>query len=318
MYYLCIMKLSIVVAVYNAETWLDRCVQSLLNQELSLIEIILVDDGSTDGSSAMCDRWAEKNSLISVFHKVNGGLSDARNAGIERASGEYITFVDSDDYVERKTFSSLINYLDQHDDVDIVEYPILEHAGSSRENLLTFPIKTYTLAEQYWCDAKTYSHSYACNKIFRRELFVNVKFPCGLVFEDVYTIPELLKISKKIATFNQGLYVYCQNDAGITSTAGADQLRLLLLAHLKHWEWLCKSTLISDKSRSLYYMHILNIQLTLSMLSREKPLLPYYPAVLSSEMTPVMILKLLTVRIIKVNNLCKLFRKIKKIQRFAH
>ena len=134
------MKLSIVVAVYNAETWLDRCVQSLLNQELSLIEIILVDDGSTDGSSAMCDRWAEKNSLISVFHKVNGGLSDARNAGIERASGEYITFVDSDDYVERKTFSSLINYLDQHDDVDAEgnrEYAEVEQRvghGNGRSN----------------------------------------------------------------------------------------------------------------------------------------------------------------------------------------
>ncbi|MBQ5852329.1 MAG: glycosyltransferase family 2 protein, partial [Lachnospiraceae bacterium] len=100
--------ISIVVPVYNVEKYLERCVDSLINQTYENIEILLIDDGSKDNSGQMCDEYANKDSRITVYHKENGGLSDARNYGMDRAKGEYIIFIDSDDYVEPNMMEFLI------------------------------------------------------------------------------------------------------------------------------------------------------------------------------------------------------------------
>ena len=102
-------KVSIIVPCWGVEKYLDRCVESLVNQTLTDIEIILVDDGSTDNCPAMCDRWAEKDSRIKVIHKENGGLSSARNAGLDACTGDYIGFVDSDDWIEPDMYEYLLN-----------------------------------------------------------------------------------------------------------------------------------------------------------------------------------------------------------------
>ena len=123
------MKLSIIIPVYCVENTLDRCLESIVSQSYADFEIILVDDGSPDRSPALCDAWAEKDPRIHVIHKENGGLSDARNAGIEMAQGEYLTFIDSDDYIEAGTLASV---MDAVADNDIVEYPVDGFCGSPK------------------------------------------------------------------------------------------------------------------------------------------------------------------------------------------
>ena len=111
-------KISIIVPVYKTEQYLDRCVESIVNQTYNNLEIILVDDGSADNCPAMCDKWAEKDNRIKVIHKENGGVSSARNAGIDAASGEYIGFVDGDDWIDTDMYDFLMSHFD--DDTDIV------------------------------------------------------------------------------------------------------------------------------------------------------------------------------------------------------
>ena len=116
------MKLSVVIPVYNVAQTLRKCVESVLQQGVDNMEIILVDDGSPDECPKICDELAIADQRIIVVHKSNGGLSDARNAGIETAKGDYLTFVDSDDEIEKGTLSPLLNILETHRDVDIIEY----------------------------------------------------------------------------------------------------------------------------------------------------------------------------------------------------
>ena len=122
------MKLSIVIPVYRVETTLDRCVESVVTQDYDDFEIILVDDGSPDRCPQLCDEWARRDPRISVIHKPNGGLSDARNAGIDVARGDFLTFIDSDDYIAPHTLSQLMPLTDE---ADLIEYPIRQFPETS-------------------------------------------------------------------------------------------------------------------------------------------------------------------------------------------
>ena len=128
--------LSVVVPVYNVEETLDRCVDSILKQGVDNMEIILVDDGSLDGSPALCDAWSKRNERIKVIHKSNGGLSDARNAGIEQARGGYVTFVDSDDYITESMLEKLI--FEMSNDIDLVVSSI-KMVGNKSEKEFIMP-----------------------------------------------------------------------------------------------------------------------------------------------------------------------------------
>lgn len=246
------MKLSIIIPVYRVEDTLDRCVESVLGQCVDEMEVILVDDGSPDQCPAQCDRWAEKDTRIRVIHKENGGLSDARNAAIDIAQGDYITFVDSDDYLEANTYKPL---LQQMEDADILEYSISDR--------LPLPDRTYTDMNEYWLTGQAYMHTYAWNKIYRRKLFEKIRFPKGKVFEDAYTLPLLLKEVRKLKTTSCGFYHYCDNSQGITATATGQQLRQLLEAHLTN------GMPIDDT----YYMHLLNIQIDVCEQTTDEPIL---------------------------------------------
>jgi len=234
------MKLSVIIPVYRVESTLDRCVESILSQHVDDMEVILVDDGSPDQCPAMCDRWAEKDERIRVIHQENGGLSEARNSGIEVAKGEYLTFVDSDDYLETNTLAPLLTEID---DADIVEYAIIDK--------LALPDCTYTEMNEYWLEGQAYLHTYACNKIYRSSLFKQVRYPKGKVFEDAYTLPVLLKKARKVKTTSKGFYHYCWNEQSITATATGQQLRQLLKAHLTN----------GMPMDDTYYLHLLNIQI---------------------------------------------------------
>lgn len=237
------MKLSIVIPVYCSQDTLGRCIQSVLAQSFTDYEIILVDDGSPDLCPQLCDEYAAKDKRITVIHKENGGLSDARNAGIKRAQGEYITFIDSDDAIGEDTYMPLMNQLYQHPNVDILEYPIQERIGHpKKERLLTFANHTYHDSLEYWLTAKAYQHTYAWNKIYKLSLFADVQFPKGKVFEDALTLPYLIGLlpskstptNKKktvVQTTGTGCYLYYWNDKGITATTKPEDIQGLYHSH---------------------------------------------------------------------------------------
>ena len=264
------MKLSIVVPIYRVEATLDRCLKSIVDQTYTDLEVILVDDGSPDNCPQLCDKWAEKDGRIKVIHKQNGGLSDARNAGIDVAEGEFITFVDSDDYLELETYEKVMKRVTDTD-ADIVEFPVNRQYGSKEQQRLSFPEKAYTDMDDYWLHCRAYDHSYAWNKVYRRRLFGDdVRFPAGRVFEDIATLPSLLNKAEKVVTTGEGLYYYCANGNGITATASGEQLNMLLESHLavigEHPEY------IND---DVYYMLLLNIQIDVCRMTGRKAMLPH-------------------------------------------
>lgn len=253
------MKLSIVIPVYDVESTLDRCLKSVVEQSFADYEVILVDDGSTDRSPQLCDEWARKDPRIKVVHQQNGGLSAARNTGIELSQGDYITFIDSDDYIGEGTLEAVMSRLD--DSIDLIEYPIWRFYGAPHQSLLQLTDTTYDDTAGYWLDGQAYDHTYACNKVYRRRLFDDVRFPVGRVFEDAYTLPRLLRKVRHVATTSAGCYYYCWNAKGITSTAQGNELRQLLDAHLT------AQMPMDDR----YYLKLVNIQIDVCELTGDEP-----------------------------------------------
>ena len=292
------MKLSIVIPVYRVENTLDRCVESVLNQKYDNMEVILVDDGSPDRCPQMCDEWAKHDQRISVIHKENGGLSDARNAGIKVSTGDYITFVDSDDYLETGTYPALMQLIATHPEYDILEYPCT-----------TYPLTdhTYTDMNDYWLKGKAYRHTYAWNKIYRRQLFRDVRFPVGKVFEDVYTLPKILALCKTVATTDKGFYHYVANTNGITRTAGGKELQMLLEAHI---DVLRKEFPKADDN---YYMHVVNIQMDVFERTGLPPALPYYNVSASSVRDVKQKIKSIILNTLGINTLCHINKLVHKI-----
>ena len=291
------MKLSIIIPVYRSETTLERCLRSIIGQPLADMEVLLVDDGSPDGCPQLCDEWATRDSRITVIHKTNGGLSSARNAGLNRAHGDYVTFIDADDYIGEGTLQSVIEAMEGN--CDLMEYPIFQHYGSNRQQLLTLTDCTFDNPEDYWLQTKAYLHTYACNKIYRRQLFDKVRFPEGRVFEDAYTLPLLLRQQPRIATTARGLYYYTENNTGITATATGQELTHLLEAHLQ-------AQMPMD---DCYYLHLLNIQLDVCRLTGKSPQLPYRHVSITKEITSrpaKQTIKAFIQNLLGINSLCRI------------
>jgi glycosyltransferase involved in cell wall biosynthesis len=232
------MLLSVIIPVYRVEATLDRCLCSVVQQNVDDMELILVDDGSPDFSGKICDEWSSRHEMkggrtsIRVIHQQNRGLSAARNSGLKVAQGDYVTFVDSDDYLAPDTYRPLLDLLRQHPECDLIEFPVLRFQGSKRESLLTFRQRTFDDMREYWYGEQAYAHCYAWNKLYRRQLFEGVEFAEGVVFEDTWLLPRLLAKARHVATTDMGLYYYTANDQGITATADGQVLKSLLQAHL--------------------------------------------------------------------------------------
>jgi glycosyltransferase involved in cell wall biosynthesis len=214
---------SVVVPVYNVEKYLDRCVQSILKQTYSDIEIILVDDGSTDNSGTMCEDWKKRDKRIIAIHKENGGLSDARNHGLKYATGDYICFIDSDDFVDYRFVEVLYSLIaetgTQIAAVGLKEYsegdPIQEDAYFAESTKLV----TRNEAIRYLLKNSEFQ-DYAWNKIYRRDLFGSIKYPVGRKMEDLGTTYKLFRSVDKIAYNPCRLYYYFQRDDSIIHAAG--------------------------------------------------------------------------------------------------
>lgn len=278
------MKLSVVIPLYLTRHTMTACISSVVRNRIDGMEIILVDDGSPDGSAELADAYAGQYDFIKVIHQPNAGLSAARNAGIAHSQGEWITFVDSDDTVGNGTYRYLQHIAGMYADADIIEYPVDKYGRRQ-------PIRAavYHDARLYWLEGRAYEHTYAWNKWFRRELFHDVRFPVGRVFEDAATLPLLLQHARTVVVTSEGLYHYTLNPNGITQQATGTGLAQLLQAHVQ---------VLSRWHNARYYAHVLNIQLDVYELTHARPVLPVLPYYRGA--------KLILLHLIGLKRLCQL------------
>jgi len=219
-------KISIIVPVYNVEKYLDKCVQSIVSQTYKNLEIILVDDGSPDNCPKMCDEWAKKDKRIKVIHKKNGGLSDARNSGLDKATGKYIGFVDSDDYIHKDMYKKLLNTIQkQKADVAMcgVNYAydasVLELEEVNLKKAKTKDIYKYLIVNgKKRKDNKIFTDNIMCavwRCLYSKEFIKDLRFEKDLFCEDVVFTLELLKKNPKINITCGKYYFYYQRQGSI-------------------------------------------------------------------------------------------------------
>lgn len=218
--------ISVIVPVYNVEGYVKDCVQSLLKQSYSNLEIILVDDGSTDNSGLICDELSQTDRRVKVIHKKNGGLSDARNVGIEHATGEFLSFVDSDDYLSTECINTLYNLLmDYNADISVMRL-YKTYTRTCNEKGSKDVIRTYSKQEAM-CEmlyARDFTAS-ACAKLYKSELFETIRFPYGKLSEDVFTIYDVVNLTKLIVYSNEiGYYYYTRQGSIINSKFNPRQM----------------------------------------------------------------------------------------------
>lgn len=227
--------ISVIVPVYNVADYLEECVNSLVDQTKDNIEIILVDDGSTDSSKEICNKVAQRYDNIKVIHKVNGGLSSARNAGIDIANGRYLAFVDSDDWVHKDMLKVMFE-LATKNDADIVQCDFLRVNSIEQINNIDDNSDYKILSNiESLCELheETYVNTIlAWNKIYRKELFDEIRYPNGKIHEDELTTYKLIYKANKIIKTNRVLYYYRYNTNSIT-TANFSEKKLSALEALE-------------------------------------------------------------------------------------
>jgi len=201
--------ISVIVPVYKVEKYLEKCIESIIKQTYTNLQIILVDDGSPDNCGKICDEYAKKDSRIEVIHKINGGLSDARNVGINRANGRYIGFVDSDDYIKEDMYEKLINLIKEYDaDISICNlYDVID--GKEYVRNKDNGIHEYSridILKEILLDKNI--QSYAWNKLYKKELFDEIKYPIRKKYEDIGTTFYLFEKCNKIVVTSEPEYYY--------------------------------------------------------------------------------------------------------------
>lgn len=211
-------EISIIVPIYNIEKYLDKCIQSILNQSFKCFELILVNDGSQDSSGKICDKYAIKDKRVKVIHKTNGGLSDARNVGIIVAKGKYIGFVDGDDYVDKDMYEKLYNSIKENNTKIAMCGRYNVSSGRCSEYFVLNNPKVLS-SEEALRGLLTWTNldSSSCDKLFSRELFDNIKFPIGKLNEDVYVMYKLIHMANGISHIGSPKYYYVERTGSITS-----------------------------------------------------------------------------------------------------
>ena len=215
--------ISIVIPVYNVEKYLEKCIKSIVNQTYKNLEIIIVDDGSPDNCPKMCDEFAQNDKRIKVIHKENGGLSDARNAGINIAKGKYITFIDSDDYISNDYVEYMYNLIKRYNtqiatcEVEIVYLEKDSHKNTEYvENIEVLNPRDFFYNMLF---AKK-SDVTACAKLYETRLFEKIRYPKGVVYEDTATTYKLIEECEKIVTGNKKCYFYFTRPNSISKISG--------------------------------------------------------------------------------------------------
>lgn len=213
------MKVSIVIPVFNTKNYLEKCVNSVLSQTYNNIEVILVDDGSTDSSAEICDRFCEKDSRVVVIHKENGGQSEARNIGIDIATGEYITFVDSDDYITKDYIDFLLSLILENDaEISIASfYYVVSNKKINNETNELAVMRPEVAIRRMLLDDGFDMGPWA--KMYKTDFFRKIKFPVGKFFEDSLTTYQIFAESNKIAFGSKAIYYYVNHEDSTVNQA---------------------------------------------------------------------------------------------------
>lgn len=228
---------SIIIPIYNVEKYLKQCIESVLKQDFLDIEIILVDDGSPDSCPRICDEFLEKDNRVKVIHKKNGGLSDARNKGLEKAVGEYILFLDSDDYYLDNSFLSKIKQKLENEEFDIIFHKRRYYSEYTNE-LKNLPVKydenlnkLETISELFYELSKIDSlEAHACLKVIKREFLIknNLFFKKGILSEDVEWFFRVAPCAKRATVINDVAYCYRVREGSITHSINLKHLDNLM------------------------------------------------------------------------------------------
>lgn len=213
-------KISVIVPIYNTDKYLSRCIKSIVNQTYRNLEIILVDDGSSDKSLQICEQCAQKDARIKIVYQQNQGVSAARNNGLSHATGEYVCFVDADDFVDKDYCSNLMNLI-QRDNSDIAVYTYIFYINHRYFVNLAFTaknmIKDGCYSAKKWLrtclvDFDIFLAASACGKLFKRSLFDHIRFPVNVdSAEDTYTTWRIYLTANRISFVNQAIYTYCRH-----------------------------------------------------------------------------------------------------------
>ena len=221
-------KISVIIPVYKVEKYLDKCVKSVASQTYKNLEIILVDDGSPDACPQMCDDWAKKDKRIKVIHKQNGGLSDARNAGLDIATGEYIGFVDSDDYIEKEMYEKMVAFLENNClDIAYAGYKMIYPNKIVYVDENVSEVNSGNIFSKYLAQRHNYKKDRLITKgvlatvwrgLYKKNVFDKTRFIYGMFCEDIVFHVMLFKNNNyKIAFLNDYLYNYVQRENSILS-----------------------------------------------------------------------------------------------------
>ena len=212
--------ISVIVPVYNVEKYLNKCIESIVNQSYTNLEIILVDDGSPDNCPAICDVWAEKDSRIKVIHKKNGGLSDARNAGLAIATGEYISFVDSDDFIEIDFHEKLYNVIKNTDsDISICNLRMVHESKNVVDDTSdTLRITEYSTLEAMSALIDDKIRQVVWNKLYKIAIIRDILFDIGKYHEDEFWSYKAIGAANKIVAIDYTGYNYLQRSGSIMGT----------------------------------------------------------------------------------------------------
>lgn len=265
--------ISVIVPVYNVEPYLDRCIQSIVNQSYTDLEIILVDDGSQDNCPAICDNWARRDHRIMVIHKKNGGLSDARNSGLAIATGEYIAFVDSDDWIDPDLIITLLSAIRKdHSEVAVCTVEMVWE-DSTPNQLLTVHINKVLdrFEAQKALLEETLLKQPVWGKLYRCELLKGIPFEVGKQHEDVYWSYQVIGNAEHVSLIKYIGYYYTQRATSIMGQGYTLQRLDVLSAYEKREEYMAEHfpELVSQARISIYMSCIYHGQMSLKYLSSE-------------------------------------------------
>ncbi len=259
--------ISVIIPIYHVEDVMDRCIESVINQTYSNLEIILVDDGSNDNCGVKCDEWKKRDKRIKVIHQKNKGLSGARNSGLKLATGDYVLYVDSDDFLEKEACYKLIKMMIQHPDVDIVVGGCREIRGKN----ISFQVHTNLETERVYSSKSYVEKSIMQNEwyapawlnLYNREFLLknNLFYKEGRIYEDMEMLPRLFLAAQKVVYLNYIFYNYVIRENSITTTCNPSYLNSAI-DNLTEWiNYFKKITDLKYKKLLYgvtvkYYLHI--------------------------------------------------------------
>lgn len=258
--------ISVIIPIYMVEKYLNKCIESVINQTYKNLEIILVNDGSKDNCKKICEEYAKMDNRIKIINKDNGGLSDARNKGLELISGEYVGFVDSDDYISENMYQKLYeNIIKYNADISICDYmKVYENGEQIKKNKIyrRDGVKVYSREDAMYKlleDNEITNHAW--NKLYKFELFKDIRYPKGLKYEDIAVMYKLIDKTKRIVYTPEVLYFYVKRAGSILNTKTEelietrikiDRERLRFLDYKKY----NKEEIIKNKIKEVVYYHV--------------------------------------------------------------